>query len=116
MELTDRDYGVISEIISNLSELNPNAGVQIKHTANGFLLYYIAAETIDYKDSPIHRECVEIGNKRLNGVEKDLKSEFKEKTGKTLSFKNISEDESLEIMSPVLQRYYLRIFRGYEFN
>jgi hypothetical protein len=114
MELTDKDYGTILEIIRDLDGINPNAGVQIKFTDGGFTLYYIAAENIDYKDSPLYRECMEIGNKRLNDVEKELKSQFKEETGKALAFDKVDEREDLEIMSPALQRYYLRIFRTFE--
>jgi len=114
MELTDRDYGVMATIIEDLDSLNPNAAINIKLAGEGFTLYYIAAETVDYKDSPIHRECVENGNKRLDDAVKELKAQFKEETGNTLSFKEISTDETLETMSPALQRHYLRIFRNYE--
>ena len=114
MELTDRDYSAITTIIRDLDSLNPNAAVNVKLGGEGFTLYYIAAECIDYKDSPMYRECIEIGNKRLDDVEKELKSRFKEESGKTLSFKEISRDVSLEVMSPALRRYYLRIFRSYE--
>jgi len=114
MELTDRDYGIMYEIIEGLDDINPNANVKIKLFNNGFNLYYIAAEAVGYKDSPAYRECMDVANKRLDNTEKSLKELFKEQTGKTLSFKLIQEDDSLEVISPAQKRFYLRVFRTYE--
>lgn len=116
MIYTDRDLGIMAEIIRDFERLNTNYGINIKFTNSGFGIYYIVAANIDYKDSPMYRECLKNANEVLDNVEKSLKKLFKEKTKKVLEYKKEDQKETIEMQSPTLNRYYIRIFRSYSFK
>jgi len=111
--MIDYQQSAIKTIIDSLESMNPNIGIQIKFDNDGFVLYYIVADVIDYKGSPKYKQCFEQGYEILDDTEKILKKKYKESVGETLKIKQESESESFEALSPALSRYYIRIFRKY---
>lgn len=112
------NYSPIKEYIDNIVNTDPTVGVTVKLQGSGFQLMYITvAKKLQYNETSkrIHKQAIGY----LAEVEKGIKKYYKSKTGDSLSFKMIDEQQ-VHNPTGLLWTYsgdesvYFRIFRNYE--
>lgn len=112
-DLILREYSVIKEIVSELSSRTPAHGFQVKIGGPGLLQLVFHCYEMH-----LPRRMAEVAHQAkslLDDAAKEIKKEFKARTGETLKLKELKEMANFTVEKVSLnERYYFVSWRCYE--